>query len=441
MPFKKNGSLNCSLIWYVAGTLNMSGGGERVIMEGLKYFKIKNLEATLLLHETMPNQAAFFDNTYEPKLYIIDDYDVKGSEALLPFWKKMVRRFRRIQNINSAIFSINPNLIIANDPHTLRVLWVSTLISFRKLPLVVTFMHGSPFQFDDDLTKYSLVFRRNFNEIRNNDPVYRKTISADPPPIKLFKRIILEIDCFLKYLTLRRSKFVVVISEKNRRETELLFGHQNVVVIPAGGFSRSELLYQRRQDMKVAFELENHSIILSICRLVSKKRVELSIHAFAKLVENNQNNDYIMVIGGTGPHESILKSLCRELQIEGKVRFIGQVPESQLRDWYCSCDVFISTDNADYDLSVMMAIPLGCKVVISTQFSLPLELDTVRRFFFIAEPSIQDLARALNQAIHTPLSPINAFDIKELDGLTWERYFDTVLSLANCADDRHHLQI
>jgi glycosyltransferase involved in cell wall biosynthesis len=425
----------------VAGTLNMTGGGERVIMEGLKYFKTKDLEATLLLHKAMPNQVAFFDNTYAPKLCVIDNYDDKGPEESLSFWNKMVLRFRRIPKINSAIFSINPDVIIANDLHTFRVLWVSNLISFRKLPVVVTFMHGSPFQFDDDLTKYSLVFRRNFDEIRNNDPVYRNIISAKPPHIKLPKRIILEIDCFLRYLILRRSKFVFVISEKNRREIELLFGHRNVVVISAGGFSRSELLYQRGQDMKTAFGLENHCIILSICRLVSKKRVELSIQAFAKLVENNQNNNCVMVIGGTGPHESILRSLCRDLQIEEKVRFIGQVPESQLRDWYCSCDVFISTDNADYDLSVMMALPLGCKVVISTQYSLPLELDKVRRFFFIAEPSIQDLARAINQAIQTPLSPIDAIDIQELERLTWECYFDTVLTLANCAEDRHHLQI
>jgi glycosyltransferase involved in cell wall biosynthesis len=305
----------------------------------------------------------------------------------------------------------------------------------------VAFVHGSPFQFVDDLTKYSLIFRRHFADIKKGDSVYQDMIPAQPPPITLPKRINLEFDCFVKYLALRRSRSVFVVSEKNRREIELLYGHHNVIVIPAGGFSRAEFTYQRRQGIKATLGLENRRVILSLCRLVSKKRVDLSIRAFAELIKNNHGDDWAMVIAGTGPHESTLRSLSRELQIEDKVRFIGHVAEPQLRDWYCSCDVFLSTDNADYDLSVMMALPFGCKVVVSTQYSVPQVLDKVRRFIFIAEPSVQGLAQALNQAIRTPVSPLGDTDFKELDVLTWEHYFETVLFLAERAvDKRCHQQ-
>ena len=322
---------------------------------------------------------------------------VTGEES--PFWRKATQRFRKARSLVAAISLLNPDVIVVNDPESCSVLWVSSLLSLRKPPTYVTFVHGSPFQFVDDLTKYSLIFRRHFADIRKGDSVYREVIPTQPPPITLPKRISLEISCFLKYLALRHSRCIFVISRKNRREVGLLYGHSNVVVISAGGFSSSDFAYQRRKNMKAAFGLGKRNVILSICRLVSKKRVDLSVRAFAELIRNSQRDDCVMVIAGAGPHESTLRSLLGELQIEDKVEFVGYVPEEQLRDWYCSCDVFVSADNADHDLSVYMALALGCKVVVSTQHDIPEFLEKVRRFIFVAEPSIQGLSQALNLAI------------------------------------------
>ncbi|MCX6570925.1 MAG: glycosyltransferase [Candidatus Aminicenantes bacterium] len=399
-------------------------------MEGLRQFEAKGLEATLLLHTAMQNQAPLFDGTYSPKVSSVSSYEAGDSGKRSPFWLKATQRFRKAQSLVAAILSLNPDIIIVNDPESCRVLWLSSLLMLRKPPTFVTFVHGSPFQFVDDLTKYSLIFRRHFADIRKGDSVYREVIPTELPPITLPKRISLEINCFLKYLALRHSRYIFVISQKNRREVELLYNYSNVIVISAGGFSSSDFTYQRRKDMKVAVGIRKRYVILSICRLVSKKRVDLSVRAFAELIRNGQRDDCVMVIAGAGPHESTLRSLAIELQIENKVEFVGYVPEEQLRDWYCSCDVFVSADNADHDLSVYMALALGCKVVVSTQYDIPEFLDKVRRFIFVAEPSIQGFAQTMEKAIRMTPVPLNAADFGELDNMTWERYFQTILSLA-----------
>ncbi len=433
MPFSQPESSPLRLIWYVASPLTMAGGGERVIMEGLAYFESQGIDAALLLPSAMLAQSALFDGAYAPKIVTFNPPKINIQEQSLSFWQTLLFRFDKLKRLSDAITSLKPDIVIVNDPDACKVLWLSSFFSQKKLPARITFVHGSPFQFIEDQTKYARVFRRHFAQIRNDDPVYQAVIPPAPPSMTLRQRISLEIDSLIKYLALRRSQYAVTISEKNRREVELLYGHNNVVAASAGGFSKADFTYQRKQNMKIVFGLEDNRVILSLCRLVPKKRVDLSIQAFAEFIATGKGDDCILVIAGSGPHEEALKALVHEIQIEEKVKFIGYVPEHQLRDWYGSCDVFLNADNADYDLSLMMALALGCKVVVSSQYDFPKILDKTLRFAFISPPSVQGFARGMSNALNANPLPLNAVDFKELNALAWDEYFDTILSLAKKA--------
>jgi glycosyltransferase involved in cell wall biosynthesis len=421
------------LLWYVAGTLKMAGGGERLIMEGLRQFECKGLKTALLLGSSMPNQAALFDGTYIPPIQILAGQVSEQSDTSPNLLQKAIRRIRRelrlALSLSKAVLLSASTVVVANSEEECRILWLAGLLSVRKLPVHLTFVHGSRFQFAEDITKYSLVFRRHFNQIRNADHVYTEMIPAGPPAIPLTRRLRIEWTSLLDYLGLRLSRYVVVHSQKNQREVELLYNHRNVVVVPAGGFSRAEFAYHCGRDMRTAFQLSNRTVVLSVCRLVPKKRVDQTIRAFAEMVRDHPETDSILVVAGTGPELDNLRNLSRNLQIERQVKFIGFIPESQLKDWYCSCDLFVSTDNADYDLSVMMALPLACKVLVTKQYSFPDCLDRMRRYINVAEPSVQSLAETMHEAIQSVPAPVNAADLAELDNLTWERYFETILSL------------
>jgi glycosyltransferase involved in cell wall biosynthesis len=421
------------LLWYVAHTLYMAGGGERLIMEGLRQFELRGLEATLLLGIPMPNQAALFGGTYKPSIQILDGQVSGQSNRSRTIWQKAIGRLRqplhRARSLATALLSSEPTLVIATSPDDCRKLWLARLLSLRRLPIHITFIHGSPFQFSEEATKYSMVFRRHLNEIRDADPVYSQMISPRRPAMSLKERVRLERDCLFNYLAVRLSGYILVHTQKNRREVELLYNHRNVVVVPAGGFSQTEFACRDYEDMKAAFNLGDKKVVLSVCRLVAKKRVDLAIRAFAEMARHHAESNTIMVVGGTGPAEDYLRALCRELQIEDRVMFIGFVPESQLKDWYYSCNVFVSTDNADYDLSVMMALPLACKVLVTEQYDFPDCLDKMRRYIHVAEPSGRGLADAMHEAIQSAPAPLDATDLAELNNLTWEHYFGTILSL------------
>ena len=117
----------------------------------------------------------------------------------------------------------------------------SRLFAPLRKPRYVTFIHGSKFQFDDDLTKYCTVYRKVFNEIRRSDEVYSQAISCKIPRLGLSRRIGLELREILKVWAVRKSRTVFVLSKKARREIELLFFHPNVNVVSTGGFSTSVL--------------------------------------------------------------------------------------------------------------------------------------------------------------------------------------------------------
>jgi glycosyltransferase involved in cell wall biosynthesis len=412
-------------LWYVSGQLGQSGGGERVIMEGLERLAAEGFQASLLVDHGAPREAALFDGKYAPPVLSVDEGTAGGGTPLASLW----RRLARARRLAATVRSVSPEVMIANSQAECLTLLIGDLLSRGPRTEWVVFIHGSPFQFADEASKYALAFRRHFATIREGDPVYEEMIPPDAPPMSLARRTVTEALCLARRLAVSRARCVFVLSEKNRREVELLYGHDRVIVVPAGGFARAVVGRARGRDMKAVHGLTGRRVVLSVCRLIVKKRVDVALRAFARLRQDDPALDPVLVIGGSGPHEPALRALADHLGIAPHVRFIGQVPERDLLDWYQSVDAFVSTDNADWDMTVAMAWPLGCKVVVSSQFAVPGFLDRTRRFVFVGEPTNAGMARALRAGIVAAPGPLDADDARELDPLTWERYFETIVKV------------
>ena len=80
-------------------------------------------------------------------------------------------------------------------------------------------------------------------------------------------------------------------------------------------------------------------VILSICRLVPRKGLDLVIQAMPHVVK--ERPDVIYLVGGTGPDEHRLKSMARELGLTDKVRFLGRIPDERMAHYYSLGDVFV----------------------------------------------------------------------------------------------------
>lgn len=76
-------------------------------------------------------------------------------------------------------------------------------------------------------------------------------------------------------------------------------------------------------------------IVFSLGRLVPYK-------GFCYLVEaaKHLSDDYVLLIGGTGPLKEELQSQIEALGLEKKVWLLGYVPDEALPAYFCACDLF-----------------------------------------------------------------------------------------------------
>ncbi len=84
---------------------------------------------------------------------------------------------------------------------------------------------------------------------------------------------------------------------------------------------------------------ENSKIIFSLGRHVSYKGFDVLLKAIAEL-KKNTTQKFQLWLGGEGILTTDLKLLAKELNIENLVKFVGQISDEDLPNFYRCCDVF-----------------------------------------------------------------------------------------------------
>jgi glycosyltransferase involved in cell wall biosynthesis len=167
--------------------------------------------------------------------------------------------------------------------------------------------------------------------------------------------------CLLKK-KLERSAFVSCISNWHREYYQEICPGNNAVypVIRCGVDSKSWT-----ESPQVA-ELSQLNI-LTVCRLVSKKGVDLLLRGLAAW---QTSVPWKLTIAGDGPERAALESLSKELGLREKVEFLGAVDNTQVRNLLQSSNVFAlacRTDEAgDRDgipVALMEAMACGVPVI------------------------------------------------------------------------------
>lgn len=87
--------------------------------------------------------------------------------------------------------------------------------------------------------------------------------------------------------------------------------------------------------VKIRAGFPGKKIIFFLGRLIPYKGLEYLVTAAAHLPE-----DYVVVIGGTGPLENDLRQQIAALKLDNRVVLLGEVPEEMKAAWYGACDIF-----------------------------------------------------------------------------------------------------
>ncbi|MDI6784795.1 MAG: glycosyltransferase family 4 protein, partial [bacterium] len=89
-------------------------------------------------------------------------------------------------------------------------------------------------------------------------------------------------------------------------------------------------------------------------------------------VNRIQDIPYQLVIAGEGPYRSQLEKMVKQNNLN-RVRFLGNVPESQLPKLYSSADIFVNPDLTApaFGLVAAEALSCGIPVIASNNGALP----------------------------------------------------------------------
>lgn len=402
------------IIWFHP-SISQSGGGERLILEGIKYFESVGIDSYLLVFNF--NKKATFEGTYNPKVIQLAHKDngiPKSFLSKIRYYILMMLMLRR------KIKEINPDVIISQAQYGQNIpLYIMTL--FTPFTHIVH-IFGSIFSIPTEFGKYAFIFRRHFNEIKQSVVGYKEVIPAKLSKIGLARRLCIELKAILKYLAIKKAKKAFVLSNQNRWEVKKLYDKDAVVF--KGAFPIQIFTYKPKEDIKQKLGLSHKKVILNINRLVSKKRVDLCIKAFKEITNKMEN--VVLVIGGVGQEEHNLKELVKQLNLEPYVKFVGYIPEKELWDYYISCDVFVQLDIADFNIAPYEALALGKKVVWSTEMEIDEDLKQ-NRFIFPTNPEVKDTAVVLERALTTDLGSMNSLEKKIMSRYSWDNYFSEIL--------------
>lgn len=107
-------------------------------------------------------------------------------------------------------------------------------------------------------------------------------------------------------------------------------------------------------------------IFLSVGHLVERKGNHIAIEAMVKLSES------LLLIAGSGPELGRLQQLAKQLGVEDRVRFLGQIANDQLSTWYSAADALILCSSREGWANVLLeSMACGTPVVATNIWGTP----------------------------------------------------------------------
>jgi len=199
----------------------------------------------------------------------------------------------------------------------------------------------------------------------------------------------------LTFKTSAKVADAVVVSSKLEYEDAIEFGikKNKLFVIPMG------IDVDEYVDSQINHEGTIN--ILFVGRIARVRRIEILLQAVARLSIPCQ----LILVGGEEKTSSLsksgyldeLKNLCKALNINDQVTFVGEVPQDELFNWYSKGDIFVYPSlYENFGQPILEAAAAGLPI-ISTSVGVARELITDNETGFLFTGDVQELADRITQ--------------------------------------------
>lgn len=146
-----------------------------------------------------------------------------------------------------------------------------------------------------------------------------------------------------------------------------------------------------RDVLKQKWQIRD-KLLISVGYLIERKGHHLIIEAMQTLPE------YQLFIVGGGEWENKLKTLAKQLGVQDRVRFLGEVGQQQLPELYSCADALVlASDREGWANVLLEAMACGTPVVASNIWGTPEVVQSPEAGVLCAERSAQGIVAAVNQ--------------------------------------------
>jgi glycosyltransferase involved in cell wall biosynthesis len=396
-------------ILWVVGSISQIGGGERLLLEGVKYYDSIGIKTKVVTWKY--NKEALFGDGYKlVDIEVVGKGNIKNRNDIFSY---AFSRFKSIFELLKIARDFNPEILLCQSEYDAIIVGIIAKILNKKF---IVLIFGQTYQFPHDNIKYSKIFKKHLKEIVNSSQGYKDTISLKSPQLRIVDYLLNESLAYLRYYFIRRAYKTFTLSKQVKWEVEKIYRINSNVL--RAGFSVKDLA-----DRKKYFNKKNTSPkilnFLMVNRLVKKKRVDLAINTF-----KNLSNNCKLTIVGNGDEYDNLKKIIIDNKLEHKINLTGRISDEDLKACFMNSDFFISLDVADFDISVVEAMSYGLKIIVSSDFVIDEDFKNYNAIESIS-PTIKALRKNIKNKIDNPAS-ITA-NINALDELTWEYYFSQLI--------------
>lgn len=405
-----------NIVW-VLNKLITVGGGEKLMLEGVEHYRKLGYKVTIITWE-FSTQALFDGRFSDEGIVVFEEKSTERSDIL----KRSYVRIKSLLKMRALLKKISPELIITQGEYDVAICYLATLFTPMRYSFLI---FGQIFQYPHDLGKYSLIFKKHLQTIINSQKGYKETIPLVKPKSSFLNSLANEFISVIRYFAVRKAVQRFTFSSSVSWETKLLF---NVPTQRLQGAFHENIFLEEFNDeqVKKLFNIPlNKKTLLSFSRLDKKKRIEVIVKSMQYL-----DKEFILIVAGKGECENELKELVKTLGLESRVFLLGYIQEHEANALKAVCEIFISMDIGDFDISPLEALALGSKAIVAKEFDLDEHLKKVVSLYSVeAEPEV--LSKAIIKAYSNDkdLSYISV-----LQNYTWEKYFDSILKLSSKND-------
>jgi len=170
--------------------------------------------------------------------------------------------------------------------------------------------------------------------------------------------------------------------------------------------------------------------LLFVGNLKPHKNVDNLLHAFARLVNDNNFDHRLIIVGDDRRGRASVLSLIRELRLEARVHLVAKLSQADLVDFYRAADLLILPSFQEgFGLPVAEAMACGTPVVCSRAASLPEVGGDAAEYFDPHCP--EEMAYRIAEVLNSPEKRKRMSDsgLSRARMFTWGRTFRAHLSV------------